>query len=209
MIHKSQAPTKLRLRIPYWNHHTVTLEEILHVFLHVLNDEADEDIANVPLDYGQSESTKALVRRIEFRWHMYCQVQRDEPSALPMWNNAEEALHQLTPDDVYRFLKFCLPLKRGQDRRRLKGVFKAYSLRADWRMFRCYYNKVTRTRISRQDILEINAMIRRQEAAVFSVLSQHCPVRSSAGAGMERVQPNSKTFSRDASKLLRVPHAQR
>ncbi|KAJ5320720.1 hypothetical protein N7476_003722 [Penicillium atrosanguineum] len=36
-------------------------------FGHNNNDEVDEDIANVPLDYGQSESTKALMRRIEFR----------------------------------------------------------------------------------------------------------------------------------------------
>ncbi|KAJ6105305.1 hypothetical protein N7523_010115 [Penicillium sp. IBT 18751x] len=168
-------------------------------FGHNSNDEADEDIANGPLDYGQSESTKALVRRIEFRWHI----------ALPMWNNAEEALRQLTPDDVYRFLNFRLKLKHGQDGRHLKGVFKAYSLRADWKKFRYYYNKVTRTRISCQDIDEINAMIRQQEAAIFSVLSQHRPVRSSAGAGMERVHTNSEACSRDAPRIPRVPHVQR
>ncbi|KAJ5330526.1 hypothetical protein N7476_000309 [Penicillium atrosanguineum] len=79
-------------------------------FGHNNNDEVDEDIANVPLDYGQSESTKALMRRIEFRWHMYSQVRSDEPGVLPMWNNAEEAVRQLNLNDAHRFLKFCLKL---------------------------------------------------------------------------------------------------
>jgi hypothetical protein len=33
------------------------------------DDETDEDIANVPLDYGQSDQTKTWRQRIEHRWH--------------------------------------------------------------------------------------------------------------------------------------------
>lgn len=33
------------------------------------DDETDEDIANVPLDYGQSDQTKTRRQRIEHRWH--------------------------------------------------------------------------------------------------------------------------------------------
>jgi hypothetical protein len=33
------------------------------------DDDTDEDIANVPLDYGRSDQTKVRGRRIEKRWH--------------------------------------------------------------------------------------------------------------------------------------------
>lgn len=33
------------------------------------DDDTDEDLADVPLDYGRSEKTKVRGRRIEKRWH--------------------------------------------------------------------------------------------------------------------------------------------
>lgn len=32
------------------------------------DDDTDEDLANIPLDYGRSEGTKALMLRIQTRW---------------------------------------------------------------------------------------------------------------------------------------------
>ncbi|KAJ6126308.1 hypothetical protein N7523_001920 [Penicillium sp. IBT 18751x] len=124
------------------------------------DDDTDEDLANIPLDYGQSERTKALRLRIQNRWQMYCQVKNEEPDALPKWESAEEAIRQVTPGDVHRFLNFCLKLKKGKDGRHLKGVRKASALRLDWKMFRGYYKRVNGTTISPEDSEEINAGIR-------------------------------------------------
>ncbi|KAJ5330489.1 hypothetical protein N7476_000272 [Penicillium atrosanguineum] len=124
------------------------------------NDDTDEDLANIPLDYGQSEHTKSLKLRIQNRWQMYCQVKNEEPDALPKWKSAEEAIRQVTPGNVHRFLNFCLKLKFGKDGRHLKGIQKASALRLDWKMFREYYKRINGTTISPEDSKEINAGIR-------------------------------------------------
>lgn len=38
------------------------------------DDDTDEDIANIPLDYGRSEKTKVRGVRIEQRWHKWANV---------------------------------------------------------------------------------------------------------------------------------------
>ncbi|KAJ6103822.1 hypothetical protein N7486_004044 [Penicillium sp. IBT 16267x] len=96
------------------------------------NDDTDEDIVNVPLDYRRSEKTKI-----------------------------RGALRQVTPNNVHRFLNYCLKLKYGQDGRHLKGTNKASSLKADWKSFCGYFRRITHTRISPEDREEINAGIRK------------------------------------------------
>ncbi|KAL1873654.1 hypothetical protein Plec18167_006171 [Paecilomyces lecythidis] len=125
------------------------------------DDDTDEDLREVPLDYGRSQKTKTRRVRIEQRWHKYCRTKTAEPGALPKWKKAEIALHQATPDDIYRFLNYCLKLKRGRKGRLLKGIKKASSLRADWKTFRGYYRNVTRKQIRQEDSEEINAGIRK------------------------------------------------
>ncbi|KAJ5651633.1 uncharacterized protein N7484_005356 [Penicillium longicatenatum] len=124
------------------------------------DDDTDEDIANVPLDYGRSEKTKVRGVRIEQRWQKYCRVKAKSPDASLKWNDPTEALRQVTPNDVHRFLNYCLKLKYGQDGRHLKGTNKASSLKADWKSFCGYFRRITRTRISPEDREEINAGIR-------------------------------------------------
>ncbi|KAJ5611981.1 hypothetical protein N7510_005175 [Penicillium lagena] len=125
------------------------------------DDETDEDIANVPLDYGQSDQTKTRRQRIEHRWHKYCQVKTAKSDASPIWKDPEEALRQSTSNDIYRFFNYCMKLKRGQDGRHLKGISKASALRADWKGFRGYYRQINRRKISPEDSEEINAGIRK------------------------------------------------
>lgn len=38
------------------------------------DDDTDEDIANIPLDYGRSEKTKVRGVRIEQRWHKWANI---------------------------------------------------------------------------------------------------------------------------------------
>ncbi|CAG7927890.1 unnamed protein product [Penicillium olsonii] len=125
------------------------------------DDDTDEDIANIPLDYGRSEKTKVRGVRIEQRWHKYCRVKVKPPNALSKWNDPAEALRQVTPNDVHRFLNYCLKLKYGEGGRHLKGTTKASALKADWKSFRGYFRRLTRTRISPEDSEEINAGIRK------------------------------------------------
>lgn len=81
-----------------------------------------------------------------------------DAGALPKWNDLAEALRLLETNDVYRFLNYCMKLKSGQDGRRLRGIKKASALRADWKFFRGYYRRITRTKISPEDSEEINAV---------------------------------------------------
>ena len=78
-----------------------------------------------------------------------------EPSK---WIDAHQALREVTPNDIHRFLNYCLKLKYGQGGRHLKGMKKASALRADWKTFRGYYRKVTRSKISQDDSEEVNAV---------------------------------------------------
>ena len=81
-----------------------------------------------------------------------------EHHTLPKWSNAEEALRQSTPNDVHRFLNYCMKLRRGEGGRLLKGIKKGSSLHADWKSFRGFYRRITRTSISKEESEEINAV---------------------------------------------------
>ncbi|CAG8247907.1 unnamed protein product, partial [Penicillium salamii] len=70
------------------------------------DDDIDEDITNVPLDYGRSEKTK---------------VRADTPLK---WDDLIEALREVTPNDVHRFFNYCMKLKYGEGGRHLKGTSK-------------------------------------------------------------------------------------
>ncbi|KAJ5415003.1 hypothetical protein N7509_000101 [Penicillium cosmopolitanum] len=125
------------------------------------DDDTDEDIANVPLDYGRSDQTLVRRARIEQRWHKYCGVKAGGSDALPKWSDAEEALRQVTSNDVHRFLNYCMKLKYGVGGRHLKGTNKASALKADWKGFQGYYWRITRAKLSPEDREEINAGIRK------------------------------------------------
>ncbi|KAJ5443135.1 hypothetical protein N7445_004248 [Penicillium cf. griseofulvum] len=125
------------------------------------DDDTDEDIANVPLDYGRLEQTKVRGRRIEKRWDKYCRVKATQAGALLKWDDLVEVLREVTPNDVHRFFNYCMKLKYGEGGRHLKGISKASALKADWKGFRGYYRRITRTRITAEDSEEINAGIRK------------------------------------------------
>lgn len=88
----------------------------------------------------------------------YCGVKAGGSDALPKWSDAEEALRQVTSNDVHRFLNYCLKLKYGVGGRHLKGTNKASALKADWKGFQGYYWRITRTKLSPEDREEINAV---------------------------------------------------
>lgn len=140
------------------------------------DDDTDEDLADIPLDYGRSDQTKVRGRRIEKRWHKwvmiqtnaielftdarrrYCGVKAAQPGAPLKWDDPQEALREVTPNDVHRFFNYCMKLKYGEGGRHLKGTSKASALKADWKGFRGYYRRITRTRITSEDSEEINAV---------------------------------------------------
>ncbi|KAI2697980.1 hypothetical protein CBS147354_9889 [Penicillium roqueforti] len=125
------------------------------------DDNTDEDIANVPLNYRRSEQTKVRGRQIEKRWDKYCRVKAAQAGALLKWDDPVEALREVTPNNVYRFFNYCMKLKYSEGGRHLKGISKASALKADWKGFRGYYRRITRTRITAEDSEEINAGIRK------------------------------------------------
>lgn len=88
----------------------------------------------------------------------FCQVKAAKVDALPKWNDPAEALRLLEPNDVHRFFNYCMKLKTGENGRRLRRIKKASALKADWKSFRGYYRKITRTKISPEDSEEINAV---------------------------------------------------
>ncbi|EED16662.1 hypothetical protein TSTA_017370 [Talaromyces stipitatus ATCC 10500] len=51
------------------------------------DDNTDEDIANVPLDFGRSKHSKKRTARIEERWHKYCGVKAAEDGAHLKWHD--------------------------------------------------------------------------------------------------------------------------
>ncbi|KAH1396271.1 hypothetical protein KXV70_001089 [Aspergillus fumigatus] len=125
------------------------------------DDDTDEDLADVPLDYGRGLKTKQRGDRIEKRWHKYCRVKAAEPNSLQKWNDPSDALRQITPNDVHRFFNYCGKLQYGIDGRRLKGLKKASALYAEWKSFQGYYRRITRQSISDDYCEEINAGLRR------------------------------------------------
>ena len=88
----------------------------------------------------------------------YCRVKAAQASALLKWDDPVEALREVTPNDVHRFFNYCIKLKYGEGGRHLKGTSKASALKADWKGFRGYYRRITRTRITAEDSEEINAV---------------------------------------------------
>ncbi|KAH2891750.1 hypothetical protein KXV75_003550 [Aspergillus fumigatus] len=113
-------------------------------------DDTDEDLSKVPEDYGRSNNTRKLSLRLKDRWARYCRTKAIEPSADPKWEDAEDALRQASPNDMHRFLNWCLKLEYNPDGRRLKGYRKASALEADWKYFRVYYTKVTKQEMSKE-----------------------------------------------------------
>ncbi|KAI2707501.1 hypothetical protein CBS147354_9510 [Penicillium roqueforti] len=100
-------------------------------------------------------------RRIEKRWDKYCRVKAAQAGTLLKWDDPVEALREVTPNDMYRFFNYCMKLKYGEGGRYLKEISKASALKADWKGFRGYYRRITRTRITAEDSEEINAGIRK------------------------------------------------
>ncbi|KAB8067670.1 hypothetical protein BDV29DRAFT_163138 [Aspergillus leporis] len=113
-------------------------------------DDTDEDLSKVPEDYGRSNNTWKLNLRLKDRWARYCRTKAIEPSADPKWEDAEDALRQASPNDMHRFLNWCLKLEYNSDGRRLKGYKKASALQVDWKYFRLYYTKVTKQEMSKE-----------------------------------------------------------
>lgn len=79
---------------------------------------------------------------------------RNKPNE-PKWREVEEALHQASNNDMYRFLRWCLQLDRGENGRHIKGIQKASTLETDWKNLRLYYQKLTKIIINDEDGSEI------------------------------------------------------
>lgn len=71
----------------------------------------------------------------------YCRTKAIKPSAQSKWEDAEDALHEASPNNMHRFLNWCLKLEYNPDGRHLEGYGKASSLDADWKYFRIYYTR--------------------------------------------------------------------
>ncbi|CAI7650731.1 unnamed protein product [Penicillium pancosmium] len=116
----------------------------------VPDDDTDEDLAQVPEDYGRSNKTKRLKLRLKERWAWFCQMKAMEPSTGLKWGDAEDALREASPNEMHRFLNWCLKLEYSPDGRRQKGYTKASSLEADWKYFRIYYTRVVKHEMSKE-----------------------------------------------------------
>lgn len=80
----------------------------------------------------------------------FCQMKAMEPSTGLKWGDAEDALREASPNDMHRFLNWCLKLEYSPDGRRQKGYTKASSLEADWKYFRIYYTRVVKHDMSKE-----------------------------------------------------------
>ncbi|CAG8198816.1 unnamed protein product [Penicillium nalgiovense] len=60
---------------------------------------------------------------------------------------------------MYRFLRWCLQLERGEDGRHIKGINKASTFETDWKNLRCYYQKLTKIVIKDEDGSEIRRVL--------------------------------------------------
>jgi hypothetical protein len=72
----------------------------------------------------------------------YYRTKAIELEANPEWDDIEEALRQASPNDMHKFLNWCLKLQYNPDDRRLRGIKKFSALDEDWKYFRVYYTKV-------------------------------------------------------------------
>ncbi|EEH20209.2 hypothetical protein PABG_02468 [Paracoccidioides brasiliensis Pb03] len=112
-------------------------------------DDTDEDLSDVPSDYGRSGKTKEHKLRARDRWQRYCVTKASEPAADPKWSDTEEALREASAKDLHRFWNWVLgKLKRGKKGRKLKRIKKLSSLKSEWKYFQGYYRKVTGNQVS-------------------------------------------------------------
>jgi len=79
---------------------------------------------------------------------------RNRPNE-PKWHDVEEALRVASNNDLYRFLRWCLQIERGEDGRHVKGINKASTLETDWKNLHLYYQKLTKIVINDEDGSEI------------------------------------------------------
>ncbi|EDN07394.1 predicted protein [Histoplasma mississippiense (nom. inval.)] len=107
-------------------------------------DDTDENLSDVPSDYGGSKHTRKKKLRAKTYWARYCGRKALEPAAAPRWSDPAEAIRAATANDVHRFFNWILgKLKRGQGGRRLKGFKKADSLETEWKYLHNHYVKMT------------------------------------------------------------------
>ncbi|GBF62893.1 hypothetical protein TMEN_5484 [Trichophyton mentagrophytes] len=107
-------------------------------------DDSDEDLQDVPSDYGGSGKTKSLKLRTKDRWQRFCSKKAAEPDANPKWRDPEEALRAASANEVHRFLNWVLgKLKRGKNGRKLKGIKSKGTLDTEWKYLSGYIRKVT------------------------------------------------------------------
>ncbi|KAJ5959165.1 uncharacterized protein N7479_006315 [Penicillium vulpinum] len=85
----------------------------------------------LPEDYGRSNKTKKLKLRL-----------KEQPSTNYKWGVTEDTLRKALPNNIYRFLNWYLKLEYSYT--------KASALKADWKYFRIYYQRVTKTEISKE-----------------------------------------------------------
>ncbi|KAJ5504597.1 hypothetical protein N7463_007471 [Penicillium fimorum] len=126
------------------------VERVHQARYQVPDDDTDEDLAQVPEDYGRSNKTKKLKLRLKERWAWFCQMKAMELSTDPKWEDAEDALREASPNEMHRFLNWCLKLEYSPNGRRQKGYTKASALEADWKYFRIYYTRVTKNEMSKE-----------------------------------------------------------
>lgn len=118
-------------------------------------DEGGVDLSDIPEDFDKAPGTIERRERIESRWKRYCTSQvRNKPNE-PKWREVEEALRQASNNDLYRFLRWCLQLDRGEDGRHIPGINKASTLETDWKNLRLYYQRLTKIIINDDDGSEI------------------------------------------------------
>ncbi|KAM0106020.1 hypothetical protein ACP6JB_008322 [Aspergillus fumigatus] len=174
-------------------------------------DDTDEDLSDVPEDYGQSDNTKKLRFRLVDRWgrttwnpHLtpdsFCRTKAAEPFADLKWSDAEEALRQASPKDMHRFLNWCFKLERGKDGRRLKGYNKASALKEDWKYFRGYYTKVTKNPMSK----EMGAAVRKGIRRLIDKYGLDTQVRDNTPVYIEDMVPFNETILQTREKRFHL-----
>ncbi|KAJ5117911.1 uncharacterized protein N7443_001745 [Penicillium atrosanguineum] len=147
------SPKRLRL-----DENLVLEPEIFYDAGELYDDPLDEggvDLSEIPEDFDKAPGTIERRERIESRWKRYCASQVRKRPNDPKWRKVEEALRQASNNDMYRFLRWCLQLERGEDGRHIKGINKASTLETDWKNLRCYYQKLTKIVINDEDGSEI------------------------------------------------------
>ncbi|KAJ5701030.1 hypothetical protein N7488_008578 [Penicillium malachiteum] len=118
-------------------------------------DEGGVDLSEIPEDFDKAPGTIERRERIESRWKRYCASQVRSRPKEQKWHEVEGALRQASNNDMYRFLRWCLQLARGEDGRHIKGIQKASTLETDWKNLRLYYQKLTKITIKDEDGSEI------------------------------------------------------